>query len=170
MKWNCSSWLLLVIMAFNLSRVQAENTVNIVVNGRVIATPCTISTPVANVDLGTLDMTPQGSIVVASVWHNIELYLTNCPSGTSSIMATFKGDPDTESPLYYQNNGSAGNIRVELQDDKGEIMNNGAQKIVSIDDSTRSAIVHLKVRAMSRGKYSNPGSIQVAISVTYTWL
>lgn len=50
---------------------------------------------------------------------------------------------------YYKNQGTAGNIQLELQDDSGRRLNNGAAKLVQVDDSSQSASFPLKVRVLS---------------------
>ncbi|WP_435339457.1 fimbrial protein, partial [Klebsiella aerogenes] len=100
-------------------------------------------------------------------WHSTALDLSNCPVGTSRVVATFSGTADSTG--YYKNQGTAGNIQLELQDDSGTTLNNGAQKSVQVDDSSQSARFPLQVRALSVNGGATQGTIQAVISVTYTY-
>ncbi|WP_435339461.1 fimbrial protein, partial [Klebsiella aerogenes] len=100
-------------------------------------------------------------------WHSTALDLSNCPVGTSRVVATFSGTADSTG--YYKNQGTAGNIQLELQDDSGTTLNNGAQKSVQVDNSSQSARFPLRVRALSVNGGATQGTIQAVISVTYTY-
>ena len=165
MKWTHAPWLLAVIMTF-ASAPQAAD-VTITVNGKVVAKPCTISTPTATVELGDLYTFSLISPGAASGWHSIALDLSNCPVGTSKVTATFSGT--TDSTGYYKNMGTAGNLQLELQDNSGITLNNGASKTVSVNNTTQSASFPLKVRAQTVNGGATQGSIQAVINVTYTW-
>lgn len=141
--------------------------VTITVNGRVVAQPCTVSTPPAAVALGDLfavDFSQAGS---SSGWYPVTLGLTNCPVGTSSVTATFTGVADDTG--YYQNQGDALNLQLELQDTNGNNLNNGSSTTVHVDESKQSASLSLQVRALSVNGNAKQGSIQAMINVTYTY-
>ncbi|EMI4412033.1 type 1 fimbrial protein [Serratia marcescens] len=141
--------------------------VTITVNGRVVAKPCTVSTPSATVDLGdlfTFNYIQAGS---GSALHPVTLNLTNCPVGTSRVTASFSGTADATG--YYKNQGTAGNIQLELQDDSGTTLNTGATKSVQVDESTQSASFPLQVRALTVNGGATQGTIQAVINVTYTY-
>lgn len=70
---------------------------------------------------------------------------------------------------YYKNQGTAGNIQLELQDDSGRRLNNGAAKLVQVDDSSQSASFPLKVRVLSVKGGATQGTIQAVINVTYSY-
>ena len=89
--------------------------VTITVNGKVVAKPCTVSTTNASVELGDLYTFSLLSAGSASAWHSVALELSNCPVGTSRVIASFSGTADATG--YYQNQGTAKNIQRELQDD-----------------------------------------------------
>ena len=165
MKWTHAPWLLAVIMTF-ASAPQAAD-VTITVNGKVVAKPCTIATPKATVDLGdlyTFNMLSPGS---ASGWHDVTLELSNCPVGTSRVTASFSGTADATG--YYKNQGTAGNIQLELQDAEGTRLNTGARKEVQGDDASQSASFPLQVRALTVNGGATQGTIQAVINVTYTY-
>ncbi|ALX93576.1 fimbrial protein [Serratia fonticola] len=155
-----------LLLLASLPIVKAAD-VTIHINGRVMARPCTVSTTQAAVNLGdlyTFDMVSAGS---SSAWHDVTLNLTNCPTETSSVKATFSGAADNTG--YYQNQGTAGNIQLQLQDDSGNTLNNGAVKAIAVNNASRSASFPLRVRALTVGGNVTQGSIQAVINVTYTY-
>ena len=165
MKWFQPRWLLTVILAAS-AVVQAAD-VTITVNGKVVAKPCTVSTTTATVELGdlyTFSLVNAGS---SSAWHSVALELSNCPVGTSRGTASFSGTADSTG--YYKNQGTAGNIQLELQDDSGNRLNTGATKSVVVDDASQSARFPLQVRALSVNGGATQGTIQAVINVTYTY-
>lgn len=165
MKWFQHRWLLTVILAAS-AVVQAAD-VTITVNGKVVAKPCTVSTTTATVELGdlyTFSLVNAGS---SSAWHSVALELSNCPVGTSRVTASFSGTADSTG--YYKNQGTAGNIQLELQDDSGNRLNTGATKSVVVDDASQSARFPLQVRALSVNGGATQGTIQAVINVTYTY-
>lgn len=166
MKYRYSRWLLAGTLALNITTLQAAD-VTITINGKVDTLPCTVSTTDASVDLGDLYIFDFSSAGSASAWHSTSLDLSNCPVGTSRVVATFSGTADNSG--YYQNQGTAGNIQLELQDDQGTILNNGAQKSVQVDENSQSAHFPLQVRALSVNGGATQGTIQAVISVTYTY-
>ncbi|MBE0128463.1 fimbrial protein [Citrobacter amalonaticus] len=165
MKWFQPRWLLAVFLAAS-AVVQAAD-VTITVNGKVVAKPCTVSTTNATVELGdlyTFSLVTAGS---SSAWHTVALELSNCPVGTSRVTASFSGTADSTG--YYKNQGTAGNIQLELQDDSGNRLNTGATKSVVVDDASQSARFPLQVRALSVNGGATQGTIQAVINVTYTY-
>ncbi|CAI0820521.1 putative fimbrial protein SthD [Serratia fonticola] len=148
------------------SPLQAAD-VTITVSGKVVAGPCTVSTSKASVALGDIYSSDMISAGAASEWKPVTLSLTGCPIGTSQVTATFSGTADATG--YYKNMGTAGNIQIELQDDKGTKLNNGIKKAVSVVDATKSASFPLKVRALSVNGAATQGTIQAVISITYTY-
>ncbi|CCG86518.1 fimbrial protein [Erwinia piriflorinigrans] len=159
--------LLAVILMFNgiLSAHAAD--VTITVNGRVVAKPCTVSTPSATVNLGDLfafNFVQAGS---GSAWYPVTLNLTDCPIGTSRVTATYTGI--TDSTGYYKNQGDATHLQLELQDTSGNNLNNGKTQTVQVDDSAQSASMPLRVRALSVNGNAEQGSIRAVINVTYTY-
>lgn len=141
--------------------------INITVNGRVVAKPCTIGTTDVNIDLGDLFSFSFISPGSSSSWNKFSLDLSNCPVGTSRVVATFSGTVDASG--YYKNLGTAGNIQLELQDGNGSILNSGSQKSIVVDDSSQSVIFPLQVRVLSVNGNATQGTIKSVISVTYTY-
>lgn len=159
-------WLLASVLALAVTPLQAAD-ITITVNGKVVAKPCTVSTTQATVELGDLYTFSLVSAGAASAWHSVALDLSNCPVGTSRVTASFSGTADATG--YYKNQGTAGNIQLELQDDGGTTLNNGATKSVQVDDTTQSARFPLQVRALTVNGGATQGTIQAVISVTYTY-
>lgn len=166
MKRTHSGGLLAALLLMASTAIHAAD-VTITVNGRVVAKPCTISTTRATVDLGNLYTYDLANAGAASAWKTVALDLTSCPVGTSRVTATFSGTADSTG--YYVNQGSAGNIHLELQDTSGTALNNGATKTVQVTDSTQQATFPLRVRALTVNGSATQGSIQAVINVTYTW-
>lgn len=160
------TWLLAAMLTACPPALQAAD-VTITVNGKVVAKPCTVSTVNATVELGdiyTFSLVSAGS---ASEWHSVALDLSNCPVGTSRVVASFSGTADSTG--YYKNLGTAGNIQLELQDDGGTTLNAGATKTVQVDESTQSAHFPLRVRALTVNGGATQGTLQTVINVIYTW-
>lgn len=166
MKWTYTGWLLAITLATSSPALQAAD-VTITVNGKVVAKPCTVSTTNATVDLGDLYTFSLVSAGSSSAWHSVALNLSNCPVGTSRVTASFSGTADATG--YYKNQGTAGNIQLELQDDGGTTLNTGATKSVQVDESTQSASFPLQVRALTVNGGATQGTIQAVINVTYTY-
>lgn len=139
----------------------------ITINGRVVAKPCTVSTSTATVDLGDLYAFNLRSPGAASDWKSVNLDLINCPVGTSKVTATFSGIVDSTG--HYKNQGTAGNIQLQLQDDGGGSLTNGKTKMLTVNDSTLSVSFPLRVRTLTVNGSATQGSIQAVINVTYTY-
>lgn len=166
MKPTCTGWLLAIALAAISPTLQAAD-VTITVNGKVVAKPCTVSTVNAAVELGdlyTFSMITAGS---SSAWHTVGLDLTNCPIGTSRVVASFSGTSDSTG--YYKNQGTAKNIQLELQDDSGNTLNTGSSTAVAVDEASQAAHFPLQVRALSVNGGATQGTIQAVINVTYTY-
>ncbi|MEZ2583430.1 fimbrial protein [Kluyvera intermedia] len=166
MKPTCTGWLLAIMLAVLSPILQAAD-VTITVNGKVVAKPCTVSTVNAAVELGdlyTFSMITAGS---SSAWHTVGLDLSNCPVGTSRVVASFSGTADSTG--YYKNQGTAKNIQLELQDDSGNTLNTGSTTTVTVDEASQAAHFPLQVRALSVNGGATQGTIQAVINVTYTY-
>ncbi|MCJ7927399.1 MAG: type 1 fimbrial protein [Pantoea vagans] len=164
---NIKRFLLTGMVLFTTTLFVHATDVTITVNGRVVAKPCTVSTPSATVDLGDLFSFNFAQAGSGSAWYPVTLKLTHCPTGTSRVRATFTGT--TDSTGYYKNQGGATNLQLELQDTSGNNLNNGKTKAVQVDNSTQSASLPLQVRALSVNGNAKQGSIQAVINVTYTY-
>ncbi len=159
MKWTHVGWLLAGLLTASASLRAAD--VTLTVNGKVVARPCTVSTVNATVELGdlyTFSLLGAGS---ASAWHSVALDLSNCPVGTSRVKATFSGTADSTG--YYKNQGTAGNIQLELQNEDGTTLNNGSSQSVQVDEASQSARFPLQVRALSVNGGATQGTIQAVM-------
>lgn len=165
MRWFHPGWLLAATLAAPSALLAAD--VTITVNGKVVAKPCTVSTTNATVELGDLYTFSLISAGSASAWHTVALELSNCPVGTSRVTASFSGTADSTG--YYKNQGSAGNIQLELQDGSGNRLNTGATKYVQVDEATQTTRFPLQVRAISVNGGATQGTIQSVINVIYTY-
>ena len=164
---KCFQWGWLLILLLSMSPTLQAADVTITVNGKVVAKPCTVSTANATVDLGDIYTFSLASAGSSSAWHSVALVLSNCPVGTSRVVASFSGTADSTG--YYQNQGTAGNIQLELQDDDGNTLNTGATKSVQVDDTTQSARFPLQVRAVSVNGGATSGTIKATVNVIYTY-
>jgi len=142
--------------------------VTITINGKVVAQPCTVSTPNAVVDLGDLYTFDLVTARTTSAWTPTTLSLTSCPEGTSQVTATFSGTADS-SGQYYANQGTAGNIALQLQDTNGTNLSNGTAEIVPVNTTSLSANFTLQVRAITPNGNASQGTILSVINVTYTY-
>ncbi len=102
----------------------------------------------------------------ASAWHSVALDLSNCPVGTSRVKATFSGTADSTG--YYKNQGTAGNIQLELQNEDGTTLNNGSSQSVQVDEPA-SPLASAAGQALSVNGGATQGTIQAVINVTYTY-
>lgn len=166
MKLFHPGWFLAAMLAMSATPLQATD-VTITVNGKVVAKPCTVSTTNATVDLGSLNTFSLATAGAASPWNNIALMLSNCPVGTSQVTASFSGVADNTG--YYRNQGTAGNIQLELRDSNGITLNTGAISSVHVDEATQSATFPLQIRALTVNGGVTQGTIQAVINVTYTY-
>lgn len=166
MKWAYCGVLSAIVLVALSSALRAAD-VTITVNGKVVAKPCTVSTRNADVDLGDLYTFSLLSAGSSLAWHGVELDLINCPVGTSRVTASFSGTADATG--YYQNQGTARNIQLELQDAGGKTLNTGATTTVTVDETSQSARFPLQVRALSVNGGATQGTIQAVINVTYTY-
>lgn len=166
MKRTYPGWLLAVILAGTSLTLQAAD-VTITVNGKVMAKPCIVSTTASTVELENLYTSSLVSPGSSSKWHTVELELSECPVGTSQVTASFSGVAD-DSTGYYKNEGTAGNIQLELQDNSGHTLNTGTTMSVQVDD-LQFARFPLQVRALSVSGGATQGTIQAVINVTYTY-
>ena len=161
------SGVLCAMLCLAAEAVQAAD-VTITINGQVVAEPCTITTTTANVSLGTLSTSNLQSAGSVSDWKTVALELTDCPVGTSSVTATFTGTSDSTG-TYFLNQGTAGNIAVQLADSSGNNITNGGTLTSAVSDSTLATTFNLEVRAVSSAGSATQGSIQSVVDVTYTW-
>ncbi|MGL5385907.1 MAG: fimbrial protein [Enterobacterales bacterium] len=158
-----AGWLLMMVLP-----IAHAADVNITINGKVVAKPCTVSTVSTTVELGDLYTFNLLAAGATSPWHSVTLSLTNCPVGTSKVTATFSGTADS-TRSYYANQGAARNIALQLADSGGVNLPNGSTKVVAVNDASLAASLVLQVRAITPSGSVTQGSIQAVINVTYTY-
>lgn len=157
----------LLACALTLSTVSQAADITITVKGRVVANACTVSVPNTTVELGDLYASDFAKAGSASSWHDANLSLTNCPTGTSRVRASFSGTADSAG--YFKNQGTAENMLIELRDSDGTTIKSGGYKEILVNDSTRTALFPLQVRALSVDGNATQGSIKTVINVVYTY-
>lgn len=152
-------------------QVSADAGTSLTLSGEVKASPCTVDASTKAVNLGTYyvaTMAEQGEYVKFSVT------LSNCPTGTSSVTATFSGDPDTSSPQWYYANttitGAASGIHIELATDATTKTGLGNGKTMKVDvDDNRKAEFKLQTRVNKDNSTPTPGVIQTTVNITYEY-
>ncbi|MDP0526835.1 fimbrial protein [Escherichia coli] len=142
---------------------QAVDT-TITVTGNVLQRTCTIPKDI-NVPLGNLYTTDFPATGSTSQWKTFSLSLTNCQN-TGRVQASFAGTQDGSG--YFANNGSAGNIKIEIGDADVSSVTYGPNTIKTVSVQNNNATFNLKARAVSKGQVT-PGDISSVITVTYTY-
>lgn len=137
------------------------------VTGNIVASPCQIdaSNMTQNINLGddlqASDLNSPGS---TTTWKNFYIHVTNCPAGTTSVVATFHGAPDDQQPEYYKNNGTAKNIVVQLDTQGGGyVLKDGFT--LQRDIKNGSADYDIAARGYSKDGGVTPGTLSASITV-----
>ncbi|MDC7862904.1 fimbrial protein [Pantoea ananatis] len=144
----------------------ATKTATIYVNGSVTAQPCTISRTQMTVSLGDIYTSTLVGAGAATPWVPFTLNLTACPDGTSGVSAVFSGP--TNSNGNFSNQGTAGDMAVQLQTQSGTLLTSGSSLQTAVDASQNAAF-SLQARAITPGGNPTAGTLQSAINITYTW-
>lgn len=144
----------------------AIKTTSIYVNGSVTAQPCTISQTQMTVSLGDIYTSTLVGAGASTPWVPFTLNLTNCPDGTNGVTATLSGTSDING--NFSNEGTAGDMAVQLQTLTGLQLTSGSSLQTAVDQS-QSASFSLKARAITPGGNPTSGTLQSAIDITYTW-
>lgn len=163
---------LLLLFAFVRDVNAADTTITI--KGNVIASPCTVEA-VKEVDFGTIYISSLGSGAYTDV-KTVSIALTNCPTGTTEVTATFSGTPEAGNnyPAWnYTNEGTAVGyfINVAQSADSSMGLGNGKTWTKTINTSTRTASFDIAVRIgrNSMIPVPTPGTIAGVISVTFSY-
>lgn len=162
-------------MGLSGSALAADVTLNI--TGNVKASPCKL-------DLGgsaTKEVKLNGgkNIEAAAMANSGEytddeefsLKLVGCPDATTSVTATFSGDPSTESNDLYKNQATtmaAESIQIELRNQKGDNLGNN-KTMNAVVNAAGEAIFDLKARAYTSQGGVKPGSISTAVQVGFVY-
>ncbi|KFC81316.1 fimbrial protein [Buttiauxella agrestis] len=152
----------------------AADNVNILITGRVIASPCTTVNGGQNPltvslgdDIGASSLQSAGS---NSQWVEFDLALTGCPSGTNNVKATFTGSPDTVDGTRWLNTAAskALNTSVELKDKATSVtISNGSMLTAPV--ASNKATFRLKTAAYSAQGNAQPGDISTVILASFVY-
>ena len=150
----------------------AGDTVTLNITGNVVASPCTVNGGAGNIDvgLGDIQATTLATAASSSTEKAFDIKLTDCPAGTSSVVATFSGTSDSVAGTdYYKNTGTAGNVAVALiQASTGNLKGNGTT-ITQTVQSDRTVTMSMKAKAYSSAGGATPGTIKSVVTATFTY-
>ncbi|WP_414446501.1 fimbrial protein [Citrobacter europaeus] len=152
-------------------QVRADAGTSLTLSGEVKASPCTVDDLTKTIDLGAYyvaTMAKGGDYVKFSVT------LSSCPTGTSSVSATFSGDPDSSSPQWYYANtkitGAATGIHIELASDETVKKGLGNGRTMKVTVGTdRKAEFKLQARINKGDSAPSAGLIQTTVNITYSY-
>ena len=150
----------------------AGDTVTLNITGNVVASPCTVNGGAGSidVDLGDIQATTLAAAASSSAEKAFDIKLTDCPTGTSSVVATFSGTSDpVAGTSYYKNTGTAGNVAVALiQASTGNLKGNGTT-ITQTVQTDRTVTMSMKAKAYSSAGGATPGTIKSVVTATFTY-
>ncbi|CAI1771452.1 fimbrial protein [Serratia fonticola] len=162
-------WMLLTIAAGIMS--SAVQATDLTINGRVVATPCTVDTASVSqdVDFGQVRLNEMRVAGNASDWQSFEIKLVNCPPSTTSATVTFSGTPATADATLYANTGTAVNAAVQLAQaaNKTLVQGNGSSMTVSVD-AQHNATYALAGRLMIFSD-TGPGTFSSIVQMAFTY-
>ncbi|MCT6592549.1 type 1 fimbrial protein [Pantoea dispersa] len=141
-------------------------TATLYVNGSVTAQPCTVSRTQMTVSLGDIYTSTLVGAGAATPWVPFTLSLTACPDGTNGVTAVFSGATDSNG--NFSNQGTAGDMAVQLETQSGTLLTSGSSLQTAVDQSQNAAF-SLQARAITSGGNPTSGTLQSAINITYTW-
>ncbi|MFP2421505.1 fimbrial protein [Pseudescherichia vulneris] len=154
----------------------AGDLVNINIQGRVTATPCTIDAGSVNqtVDFGQIAGANLVAVGAASDWMSFQVKVMNCPAATVTAIATFSGIPSSSDATSYSNGSSSGNatnIAIQVAEDanKNSIKSNGTSMSVNIDPASHAAIFPLAGRVIAPTGSAGAGKINSVVLMTFTY-
>ncbi|WP_324723728.1 fimbrial protein [Lelliottia sp. JS-SCA-14] len=151
---------------------QATSSASINVSGKVIASPCQISPDdlVKNISLGD-EIPAKDAVGTMGERQKFTITLTDCPSGTSSVIATFSGTPASMQPDFaYANSATenaAKNVAVVLQYSDSTGMGNGKTYKVDVTSGV-NPVFYLQTNAYSLGN-ATPGDISASIVMSFEY-
>lgn len=161
-------------MGLSGSALAADVTLNI--TGNVKASPCKL-------DLGgsaTKEVKLNGGKnIEAAAMANPDTYtddeefslkLVGCPDATTSVTATFAGEPSTENNDLYKNQAAMGaeSVQIELRNQKGDNLGNN-KTMNAVVNAAGEATFDLKARAYTSQGGVKPGSISTAVQVGFVY-
>ena len=151
------------------SAMAADSSLNI--SGNVVASPCTVDAASKNlsINLGDVQASTLAAANVGSPWVDGTINLTNCPSTTSQVTATFTGTADTNAAFAYKNTGagsSQASIHI-MNKDLSADLKNGATLTQAV--TSGAAALPFKARMYTSKGGVTPGVVSAAISVNFTY-
>ncbi|WP_447884803.1 fimbrial protein [Serratia fonticola] len=155
----------LLAILFMLCGASWADDVVITVTGKVVPLPCTVDTQQLNLQLGNIYASALAKPGSSGSWVPGTIKLSNCPSVTSGITASFSGQPGSS---FYKNNGTAKNVEIQLQTSSGADLSNGKVQTLTVTQQ-RTAEIPVKVRMYSATGKATDGTVQATINVTYTY-
>lgn len=170
-KSNYLNFMFFLLTINSISSVSADGGTALTLTGEVKASPCTVDAATKTVPLGTYyisTMAKNGEYVKFSVT------LSDCPTGTVSVKATFSGTSDTSSPDWYYANttaaGAATGIYIELATDAATPvgLGNGKTLEAAVNKDNK---VEFKLQArVNKGDITpTSGIIQASVNITYEY-
>lgn len=150
----------------------AGDTVTLNITGNVVASPCVVNGGAGNidVDLGDIQATTLASAASSSTEVPFDIKLTDCPAGTSSVVATFSGTSDSVAGTdYYTNTGTAGNVAVGLIQASTSNLKGSGTTISQTVETDRTVTMAMKAKAYSSAGGATPGTIKSVVTATFTY-
>ncbi|MCP1105635.1 type 1 fimbrial protein [Serratia nevei] len=157
---------------FLLAIPSAQAVSKIVITGNIKAAPCEIDGANGTVSVNLGDDISAATLATSgafSPWVEFPLTLKNCPSTTTSAVATFSGAVADESASLYKSTGSSRRVQIELQNSQGTNLGNGKSMTQPVNRATNEAKFNLRARAYSTNGGSAPGSIEGVLQVTFVY-
>ena len=144
----------------------------ITINGKVTAAACTIDSS------GTYAITmPDVTAATLNLansfgdWRNLDVTLSNCPAGTSSVTATFDGTvADTSKYANATGAGYATNVSVQLQNRSGTVADKGKNSTMTVNvDASKNVTFDLQARPFSAAGGATVGNISTVVLMNFTY-
>lgn len=150
--------------------VQADSSIS--VSGNVVASPCTVDTDTVNktVELGTVQRRDLQIAGEGGEWHDFDLLLTQCPSGTTKVTATLSGTADPIDATAWKNSGTSTNMALRIASRSHSTTYAPGDSLGEpVNVSTRSATFQLSARMFTPQGSAGPGTFQSVMNVDFTW-
>lgn len=162
----------LVASSFCISTQAADTSITI--NGKVTAAACTVDSS------GTYSITmPDATAATLSTtnsygdWAPLDVTVSSCPVGTTSVTAKFSGTADSADANKYANTTGAGystNVSVQLQNRSGTIADKGKDStMTAVIDGSRKATFDLRARPFSTSGNTTVGNIKTVVMMDFTY-
>lgn len=168
MKYNLIGTILLSTVCSTMANAE-----NVAVNGRIVASPCTVDAASASqtVDFGRVKKRNMQQAGNASDWRPFQVSLINCPPTTSRVTASFTGMPFPGDATLYASSGTALGVAVQVaQDaDKSRIQGLGSSMVVDVDPVKHTATYALSARLFSPNGDIAAGDVNSQLLMSFTY-